>query len=166
MKLLSVSSSFEGFFWSLFLSCWIQLFLERKHRRSPRPLASLTSSFITVHTDPHHRSDLDESSTPDWTFSTTTDWFRWTVILSTRVRWMCVWVRSEQELQNYSPTCPSLYCQYCSGVGSGVRGLNMWTHTHKTQQMWLVLKGGDVNVGRLKRWKVGLVNTQHGPACM
>lgn len=35
-------------------------FLERKHKRSSRPLASLTPSFITVHSDPHHRISPDE----------------------------------------------------------------------------------------------------------
>lgn len=38
----------------------IQLLLERKRRRSSRPLASLTLSFITEHPYPHHYTSPEE----------------------------------------------------------------------------------------------------------
>lgn len=38
----------------------VQLLLERKHRRSQRPLASLTHFFITEYLDPHYLTSPDE----------------------------------------------------------------------------------------------------------
>lgn len=50
------------YFWAFFcgLQLSVQLLLERKQRRSPRPLASLTPSFITARPDPHHCTGADE----------------------------------------------------------------------------------------------------------